>query len=173
MIVILFCFQVTEPSCCTGDLTHLCSQVTISGEMSKEDSVQFIRKAVEGVQRLIIIIMLTLKIFSATGWLKLHGKGLPSTVLGHRAWFYGCWCLNCLSTVAESHGLGTKICLLIWFGHILYTKIFSIQEYDDLKKIWSSILLDIFCSSSVFQSWTCPVLGFPWCMCKCHNLSLL
>ena len=50
MIVILFGFQVTEPSSCTGNLTHLCSQVIVSGEMSKEDSVQFIKKAVEGLQ---------------------------------------------------------------------------------------------------------------------------
>ena len=50
MIVILFGFQVTEPSSCTGNLTHLCSQVIVSGEMSKEDSVQFIKRTVERLQ---------------------------------------------------------------------------------------------------------------------------
>ena len=53
---VLVCAQVVEPSSCTGDLSQLCSQVTVSGEMSKEDTVHFIKKAVEGLFIILVLI---------------------------------------------------------------------------------------------------------------------
>ena len=48
-------------------------------------------------------------------------------------------------------------CLLVQFGRILYTWIFSIWKY----KFFNQNII-VFCGSFVFQSRICPVLGFQW-----------
>ena len=67
----------------------------------------------------------------------------------------------------------TQSCLYVRFGHILYAYVFSIWKYKiSTTKIWSQIFLDRFCSSFVFKSRICLVLGFWWHLYKSLYLSL-